>query len=50
MKNNLFPRILAGTPAGATQAKQQPLPWLLTNYKKELQNGKTTANQLSKTV
>jgi len=50
MKNNLFPRILAGTPASATQAKQQPLPCLLTNYKKELQNGKKATNQLSKTV
>jgi hypothetical protein len=50
MKNNLFPRILAGTPASATQAKRQPLPWLLTNYKKELQNGKKATNQLSKTV
>jgi hypothetical protein len=50
MKNNLFPRILAGTPASVTQAKRQPLPWLLTNYNKELQNGKTPANQLSKTV
>jgi len=49
MKNNLFPRILAGAPVSATQAKQQPLPWLLTNYKKETQNG-TKTNQLSKTV
>jgi len=49
MKNNLFPQILAGKPVSSTQAKQQPLPWLLTNYKKETQNG-TKTNQLSKTV
>jgi hypothetical protein len=50
MKTNLFPRILAGNTNSKTQEKKQPLPWLLTNYKKELQNGKKATSQLSQTL
>jgi hypothetical protein len=49
MKANTNSQILTGQRKSVTD-KKQPLPWLLTNYKKELQNGKTTTNQLSKTV
>jgi hypothetical protein len=50
MKANTNSQILTGQRTQSATNKKQPLPWLLTNYKKELQNGKTTANQLSKTV
>lgn len=49
MKHNLFPRILAGKPVAQATVKKPPLPWLLTNYKKETLNG-TKTNQLSKTI
>jgi hypothetical protein len=42
--------MLTGRTIQSRADKKQSLPWLLTNYKKELQNGKTTTNQLSKTV
>jgi hypothetical protein len=42
--------MLTGRTTQSRADKKQSLPWLLTNYKKELQNGKTATNQLSKTV
>jgi hypothetical protein len=50
MKANTNSQILTGQRTQSATNKKQPLPWLLTNYKKELQNGKTATNQLSKTV
>jgi hypothetical protein len=50
MKANTNSQILTGRTIQSKADKKQPLPWLLTNYKKELQNGKTATNQLSKTV
>jgi hypothetical protein len=41
--------MLTGRTIQSRADKKQSLPWLLTNYKKETQNG-TTTNQLSKTV
>jgi hypothetical protein len=50
MKANTNSQILTGQRKQSVTDKKQPLPWLLTNYKKELQNGKKATNQLSQTV
>jgi hypothetical protein len=50
MKPNTNSQILTGQRTQSATDKKQPLPWLLTNYKKELQNGKKATSQLSQTL